>query len=109
MKPETIIDRNQTLDFSTLIKLVALGTWAAAICKQLVSLKNRCKKPFEQIKVQLKLRLFLVHEAKTNCMTVLAITRTQRKNFPKAVDPLVAGTTRQTRFTARCSKSIPEL
>jgi hypothetical protein len=80
MKPETIIDRNQTLDFSTLIKLVALGTWAAAICKRLVSLKNRCKKPFEQAKVQLKLRLFLTHEAKTNCTTVLAITRTQ-KNF----------------------------
>ena len=78
MKPETVIDRNQTLGFSTLIKLVALVTGAVGICKQLVSLKDLCKKAFEQIKVQLKLRLFLVHEAKKNCMIVLAITRTHR-------------------------------
>ena len=75
MTSATIIDRNQTLDFSTIIKLIALGMQTAGICKQLVTLKNRCKK-FEQIKARLKRCSNRDSRSKRSCINVSGLTRT---------------------------------
>lgn len=60
---ETINNKDQPMDVSTIIILVvlaALAMWAVAIYNQLVALKNRYKNAFAQIEVQLKRRYDLI-------------------------------------------------